>query len=353
VQDKITASISDALKVKFASARANQTVNPEAHDLVLQARAAMQTARTASPYEHARSLLEQAIAVAPDYADAHALLARVLNDLTQYSTLTVNDASPKVRKEANKALQLDPGNVDAILALASADLSEGRNAEARQGFQRVIELDPSNAVAHLDYGLLLPSETALAQTLEAARLDPDNATAQNNLATQYMNLGEYQKALAPSQALAKLAPRSATTAFGLAQNYALLHRDQDAIKAFDLVHPDTTLGKQLVAAGKLAYQSVPDPKLRPQALAAADALLKRSGLDPDSLYNLFMTYLVLGEKDTALDLLDRSCVPTPFACNDFAVNPTYIPLRGNPRFEAMAKKYASASQAPTSSPQPP
>ncbi|HEX6612441.1 MAG TPA: hypothetical protein VF022_01065 [Rhodanobacteraceae bacterium] len=344
VQDKITASISDALKVKFAAAHTVRTVNPEAHDLVLKARALMQIGRSAAPYEQARTLLERAIALAPDYADAHALLARSLNDLTQFSTLSLKDALPKVRAGANKALQLDPGNVDAILALASADLFEGRNIEARQGFRHAIELDPSNATAHLDYALLLPPKQMLAETLISAQLDPDSATTQNNLASDYMNLGKYQEALAPMLALARLAPHSAATAFGLAQNYALLHRDQDAVKAFDLVQPDSPLGRQLVAAGKLAYQSVLDPKLHPQALAAADALRKRSDLDPDSLYNLFNIYLVLGQKSIALNLLDRSCMPAPFSCSDFAVNPTYIPLRGDPRFEAMAKKYAVTVQ---------
>jgi len=348
VQDKITASIADALKVKFAAAHAAQTVDPEAHDLVLKARALMNKAHSATPYEQARALLEQAVALEPDYADAHALLARTLNDLTQFSTLSLKDALPQAREEANKALQLDPGNVDAILALASAGLAEDRNAEARKGFQHAIELDPSNATAHLDYGIVLPPKARLAETLEAARLDPDNATAQNNLATFYMNAGEYQKALTPSLALANLAPHGVSSAFGLALNYALLHRDQDAAEAFDLVRPDTPLGRQLVAAGKLAYQSVLDPKMRPQALAAADALHQRADLDPDSLYDLFMVYLVLDKKDIALDLLDRSCAPTPFSCNDFAVNPTYVPLRGDPRFKALEKKYNPDPQAPAS-----
>ena len=348
VQDKISAAISGALKVKFADARAAQTVNPEAHDLVLQARAAMQNGRSATPYEEARSLLKQAIAIAPDYAAAHALLARALNDLIQFSTLSPKNVLPKVREEANKALQLDPNNVDAILALASADMSEGRNAEARKGFQRAIELDPSNATAHLDYGLLLPPKATLAETLKSAQLDPDSAITQNNLAISYLNVGEYPEALAPSLAVAKLAPHSASTAFGLAQAYSLLHRNQDAINAFDLVHPDTPLGRQLVAAGKLTYQSVLDPKLRPQALDAADALRQRSDLDPDSLYNLFIVYLVLDKKDIALNLLDRSCAPAPFSCSDFAVNPTYIPLRDDPRFEAMEKKYGIISQPPAS-----
>lgn len=54
----------------------------------------------------------------------------------------------------------------------------------------------TEAPAHLDYAILLPPKQALAQTLEATRLDPDNATALNNLATDYLDLGEYAQELA-------------------------------------------------------------------------------------------------------------------------------------------------------------
>src|SRR6185437_16698237 len=101
-------AIADALKVKFASLAPAPTVNPKAHDLVLQAHALIETARTAAPIEQARALLEKAIALDPGYADAHAKLAGAWLDLTQYSTLTLKDALPKARAEANQALALDP-----------------------------------------------------------------------------------------------------------------------------------------------------------------------------------------------------------------------------------------------------
>jgi TolB-like protein/Tfp pilus assembly protein PilF len=348
VQDKITASISDALKVKFASAHPTTTVNPEAHDLVLRARALMQTGRSAAPYQQARSLLEQAIAIAPDYADAHALLARTSNDLTQYSTLSLKNALPKAREEANKALRLDPNNVDATLALASADLFEGKVAEARNGFQRAIEIDPSNAVAHLDYGNVLPLQPSLAQELEAVQLDPDNATAQGNLVDDYLDTGNYQQALAPAMALIKLDPHNADSAMTLAMIYAFLHRNEDAVKAFELVQPDTDLGKALIATGKLAYQAVLDPELDAQALAAVDALRSRTDLDPYSMTDLVEFYLMLGRKTIALELLPQNCAVTPVACSDLSVNPMFLPLHGDPAFEALVKKYDTTSPAPTS-----
>lgn len=350
VQDKITASISDALKVKFAATRAASTVDPQAHDLVLKGLADM-NGRSAGGYERARRFFEQAIAIDAGYAAAHAALARTLIDLTQYSTLSLQEALPQARAEARKALSLDPNNVDAIVALANADLIDGDDAGARAGYERAIKLDPSNAIARLNYGVLLPPAQALAQNLKAVQLDPRQAVAQNNLASTYLDLGDYTKALPVSEALSRMSP-SPDTAFGLAQNYALLHRDTDAVKAFDLAQPTTELARQLVAVGKLTYQSVLDPKLRPRARAALDALRKRSDLDPTSLADLLQVYLVLGEKDTALDLLDKLIALTPQSYSDLSVNPVFIPLRGDPRFEAMVKKYDTSSQpsASTSSP---
>jgi len=348
VQDKISAAIAAALNVKFAALGPASIVNPKAHDLVLKAHALMETARTAAPIEQARALLEQAIALDPGYADAHAKLAGAWLDLTQYSTLTLKDALPKARAEANQALALDPRNVTALLVLGNDDGAEHKIAQARAKFERALALDPSDADAHISYGNALPTKQALAQNLEAVQLDPGNAGAQNNLAIAYLDLGEYVQALPPALALMKLAPHSADSALGLALTYSLLHRPEDAVKAFDLAQPDTPLAKALVAAGRLTYQSVLDPKLHAQALAAVDALRKRSDLDPLSMADVIQLYLALGRNDTVLELLPKICAAMPVGCNNLSINPMLLPLRGQPAFEALVKKYDTVSQPPAS-----
>src|SRR6185312_13647899 len=220
VQDRISQAIASALKVKFAISQPARTINPQAHDLVLKGLAAM-NGRAAAGYEAARKNFEQAIALDPNYAAAHAELARVWFDLTQFSTLSLADALPKVRAEAGKALTLDPDNADALVVLANADIVDGHMAQAKAGFERALRIDPSNAIAHLDYAIVLPSRQALAENLKAVQLDPQSGTGQNNLATLYLNLGDYQQALPASRALLRLAPHSADTAFNLAMNYAL------------------------------------------------------------------------------------------------------------------------------------
>jgi len=347
VQDKISASIADALRVKFAAARSVQTVNPQAHDLVLQARALAEKAKTAAPFEQAQKLYEQAIALDPDYADAHAGLARTGFVLTEFSTLPLKDALPKVRAEANKALALDPRNVEALTALGVADIAEGKHAEARTNFERALALDPSNVIAHLDYALALPQQQQQAQTLEAVQLDPDNATAQNNLAVFELDLGEYAQALAPAQALMRLDPTSADSAITAALAYSLLHRDADAVKAFDLVQPKTELAKALVAAGRLTYHSLLDPKLHTQALAAVNALRKRGDIDPASMSDVLQLELTLGQNATVLEQAPKFCASLRAACNDLSINPAWIPLRRDPRFQALVKQYDTTSKPAT------
>ena len=344
VQDRISAAIAGALKVRFADLGAAPMVNPQAHDLVLQARALMEKAGTAAPFEQARKLYEQAIALDPGYADAHAELARAWFELTQLSTLPLKDALPKVRAEANKALALDPRNARALVELGNADAAEGKRAEAKTYFERAQAIDPSNADAHLDYGAVLPLKQSLAQEQEAVQLDPDNATAQNDLAEFELDLGEYAQALVPLQATLRLDPHSADSAMGLALANSLLHRNEEAVKAFDLARPKTELAKALVAAGRLTYQSVLDPKLHPQALAAVDALRRRADLDPASMGDVLQLELALGQIPTVMERLPEFCATTPVGCNDLSVYPVYLPLHGQPAFAALVKQYDTISK---------
>jgi len=304
----------------------------------------METAHTAAPYKQARALFEQAIALDPGYADAHAGLARAWFELTEFSTLSLKDALPKLRSEAAKALALDPRNEEALVVLGAADGTEGKRAQAKAEFQRALALDPSDAAAHLDYGTVLPLKQALAQEQESVQLDPRNATAQNNLATGYLDLGEYAQALPPWLAVMKLAPHSADSAMELALTYSLLHRPEDAVKAFDLAQPDTKLAKALVAAGRLTYQAVLDPKLHAPALAAVDALRRRPDLDPASMDDVLQLDLALGQNDTARKLLPKLCAAQPVGCSDLSVNPVWLPLRSQPAFQALVKSTTPISQ---------
>ncbi|MEO6236380.1 MAG: tetratricopeptide repeat protein [Vicinamibacterales bacterium] len=81
---------------------------------------------------------QAAIAADPDWAPAHAGLARVLE----------NEDPPKAAAAAEKAIQIDPALADAHLLLAALHLDSDRDADARAEIDRVLAYNPSQLEAH-------------------------------------------------------------------------------------------------------------------------------------------------------------------------------------------------------------
>ncbi|MGA9342674.1 MAG: hypothetical protein WBV61_10165 [Rhodanobacteraceae bacterium] len=64
---------------------------------------------------------------------------------------------------------------------------------------------------------------------------------------------------------------------------------------FDLVEPDTAADKQMVNAGRLAYQALLQRGLRAPALSAMDTL-RHADISPFSEYDLIRLYTVTTSK---------------------------------------------------------
>src|SRR3954471_12087268 len=87
-------------------------------------------------YPEAVKSVQQALAADPEWAPAHAGLARTLAE----------DDPPAAAAEATRALEIDPHLADAELLLAQLDLDNTRWDAARERLGRVLEFNPS----HLD-----------------------------------------------------------------------------------------------------------------------------------------------------------------------------------------------------------
>lgn len=340
VQDAISQAIAGALQVQFAHADlSGGTTNPEAHELVLQARALLNRTDAAS-YQAAQRDLEDALKLDPDYPEAHALLAGVTLGLTQVTTLPLRKALPKARQQAHTALSRDPRNVDALLALGITETMDNHPDQAREYYRQALALDPSSAAAHVNYALLLPLNQAVAHEQEALLLDPKNGFALSNLTVDSMDLGLYTKVPALALAMAQRDPKSIDSAFLLAFTYQQLHQPQAMVGAFDMVQPENPQAKQVVETGRLVYQSLVNPALHSQALAAVADLHHRH-LSPDLQNQLLQLELALGNTETALRLLRTQCAQDPVGCDDLAFNPLYQPLRADARFQQLAAKYTT------------
>jgi len=90
-----------------------------------------------NPAEALKSF-QAALEADPQWAPAHAGLARVLED----------EDPPKAAEAAEKAIAIDPNLADAHLLLASLHLDSDRDAEARAEIDKVLAFNPSQLDAH-------------------------------------------------------------------------------------------------------------------------------------------------------------------------------------------------------------
>ncbi len=185
VQAELAAAVIDAI---VPAARGDTapapppTTNLDAHDhylLGLAAQRSRQVPRLAESVAH----LEQAVALDPSYAQAHAALATSLLLAQGYSggSWPGAPADPMARAEqaAYKALALDASLSDAHGALGNV-LRWAERPGAEEEYKRALELNPNNAIVAHDYAILLsslPGREADANALgdRALELDPRSA----------------------------------------------------------------------------------------------------------------------------------------------------------------------------------
>ena len=211
VQSEIAASVADALQATLSPAERVRVATVPTSDLRAYRlykegkdnlyRRQVQTLRVA------RRQFEEAIALDPEYAEAHAGLAEAILLLTiNHQELPPDEAMSLARASIDRALQLDPNLADAyaLLGLMKSTvwghtLLGPENAEAEAAFRRAIALNPNHASAHMWFASLRDSEDRLDEAVElfqrAMELDPLARIPASNLPMIYAKRGEHEAAM--------------------------------------------------------------------------------------------------------------------------------------------------------------
>ena len=282
LQDEITRSIVEALKIKLAgSLPAQQQRNTEVYDLYLQG---LYFSNKASEEDLRRALsfFERAVEKDPTFARAWIGIAKVWYFLADVYVKPL-DAYPASREAALKALALDEKDAEAHCYLSEAkrvldwDLT-GADAELK----RALQLDPNSAPAHLFSGLhplfrgevkdglqlILEAETmepvspitsyvataaylandriddAVVEGQRTLQLDPNYFYLDSVLAAAYRENGNFDQAIS---LYTKAQEATHLPSSGLAITYARMARESDA----------RNILAQLVQARETRYVSAP------------------------------------------------------------------------------------------------
>jgi DNA-binding winged helix-turn-helix (wHTH) protein/Tfp pilus assembly protein PilF len=156
------------------------------------------------PVLQALTLFEQALALDPDYAMAHAGLAStylLLASTAMLRPLPVDEAMPLARRAAERALALDEGLAEAWAALGRVKMEYDWDWDgAEADLAHAVALNSSSVEALATFGQLLSAlgrhDDAIQHMEEARRLDPRNVETLQHLGVVYWMAGEAERALA-------------------------------------------------------------------------------------------------------------------------------------------------------------
>jgi TolB-like protein/Tfp pilus assembly protein PilF len=206
VESDIATTIADTLQARLSGAEkqlitARPTSDLTAYELYLKGRS-LWGKRSGDNIPKAIAFYEQAIARDPNYALAYAGLAEAYAILPAYTATAPQDAYPKAKAAAVKALQLDDKLAEAHTALAfMLCIGDLDMAGSISEFQRAIALNPNYATVHHWYGngpllALGRFEEAIAEGKRAVELDPFSPIINADLGQNLFCARRYDEAIA-------------------------------------------------------------------------------------------------------------------------------------------------------------
>lgn len=280
---------------------------------------------------------------APAYvglADAHSLL-------NLYDFKPPADAYPKAREYAHRALAIDPDLAEAHASLAYIKFYHERDrAGAELEFRRAIQANPSYAQAHHWFALasaaMGKSVDALSEIETAERLDPRSLSIKAAAAIVQFFAGQNDEALAVADRALAMDPRFVPAhkvkrwVFAANGNLAAARESLQRERLY-AGGSETDPGWQIIEC-QLADH---DAGSRAAALAILEDAIQGEGVKGNDFYFAFeiaLAYIHLGQKEKALDWLERSETAGTHSFNLMESDPRMEDLRNEPRFQRLVSK---------------
>ena len=242
MQDEIVSRLANALGQELVGAearRAERAANPNSMDHYFLGRAIAHRGHTVAILEKARFHYDRALELDPDNVDA--LVGRTLIDLRFVGDWLSEDRRERLLSAeayVGKALNLWPDSAAAHCAFGALRMYGNRAAQGIAECERALAIDRNFAAAHGLIGMAKilggRNEETEAHTLEALRLSPRNSNAwawMLYVGTAKFHLGCDEEALVWQNRSIQFNPNSSVTRFRLAATLAHLDRIEEAREA--------------------------------------------------------------------------------------------------------------------------
>jgi Flp pilus assembly protein TadD len=281
------------------------------------------TANEAAPVETTQLTAEEWFELDPSLVQAYSNLGNLHSDK---NPKRYNEAETAFRK----AIELDPSDANACYNLGILLKDQKRYAEAEAAFRKAIELGPSDAKARYNLGVLLEDlkryGEAEAAFRKAIELDPSLTKAYSNLGILLRILKRYDKAEAAYRKAIELNPSDATAYNNLVILLRLNNRMEESMtlleKMIEINPEDFNSYLALASINKQLGKNVPS-----EYLAKV-----RQFLPEDDWYNRACLESICDNFGLAFEYLEKAAQSEEFnpawACED----PDLQWIRDDPRF---------------------
>ena len=345
VESEIAAKVADILKAKLTGAEQHAismqpTRNTEAYQLYLKGRY-FWNKRTGPDLQKAIDYFKQAIEKDPGYALAYVGLGDSYILLSGFGAAPPQNSFPLAEAAAKKALEIDDNLAEAHTTLGFILCVHHLNfADSIREFERAIALNPNYATAHHWFGdgpLLAVGQfdRAIAEGKRAVELDPLSVIITADLGADFLVARRYDEAIDQFHKAIDLDPRFYYVHWNLAEALEMKGDLRGALteykKAVELDDDPFVLALLGQAYAKLGQ--------RDEALKILAQLPQIAAHRYVPSYSFALLHMALGEKDKAIEWLERSYHDGAGLDVIFLkVDPMLDPLQKEPRFQALVAK---------------
>jgi len=347
LQEEIAGEISEKLRVRLTSEEKKQLArrypeNAEAYQLYLKGRYYWNK-RTRDGYKKAVQQFEQAIEKDPSYALAYTGLADCYNVFSAYGMLSPKESFPRAKAAATRALEIDDNLAEAHTSLAQFKYYYDWDwAGAESEFRRAIELNPNYATAHQWYAIALAAmgrmDEAMREIKRAQELDPLALIVNVNAGWIFYHARQYDQSIEQMRKSLDMDPNFARAHWAISEPLEQQQKYEEAIAELQKARQlDETpimlalLGHVYAASGRRSEAQ--------KIIDELNTLSKRMYVDP---YFLAEIHTALGERDRAIQELERAYDEHSSWLLWLKVEPKFDSLRSDPRFANLVRRIGLA-----------